>query len=55
MLRGEVGTILSAISASVFILGWGTDGSALEEEESFAEAVETLTGRSASAFSTTPV
>jgi len=44
---------LSAISASVLILGSGVEGIAVEREDCFAVSTETLAGRSVTAFSTT--
>src|SRR5580692_11591406 len=44
-----------AISASVLIFGSGTEGRALEREESFAASMETPAGRSTTAFTASPL
>src|SRR5277367_6841195 len=44
-----------ATSASVLILGFGTDGSNFEEEDSFATSTETLAERSVTAFTVSPL
>jgi hypothetical protein len=45
----------AAISASLFIFGSGTEGSAFEREESLAASTETLAGRSVTAFIASPL